>query len=79
MPARGALRPIVALAVSHYATDRQRVAVPQVEAQVVVRFGPSIPGGVDIHAMGARSRVHRKLIRGGHRAVPEEVPLDGDA
>lgn len=69
MPARGALRPILALAVSHYATDRQRVAVPQVEAQVVVRFGPSIPGGVDIHAMGARRRVHRKLIRGGHRAV----------
>jgi AraC-like DNA-binding protein len=69
MPSRGALRPILAMAVSHYATDRQRVAVPQVEAQVVVRFGPSIPGGVDIHAMGARSRVHRKLIRGGHRAV----------
>lgn len=69
MPARGAVRPILAMAVSHYATDRQRVAVPQVEAQVVVRFGPSIPGGVDIHAMGARRRVHRKLIRGGHRAV----------
>ncbi|WFC43515.1 AraC family transcriptional regulator [Pseudoxanthomonas sp. SE1] len=68
-PTRGALPPILTLAVSHYATDRQRVAVPQVEAQVVVRFGPSIPGGVDIHAMGARRRVHRKLIRGGHRAV----------
>ena len=64
-----ALRPIVAWTVSEYPRDRQRVAIPQVEAQLVVRFGPTLPGGVDVHAMGPRRQVHRKFIRGGQRAV----------
>lgn len=65
----GAAYPIVATTVSHFRHDRQRVAMPHVEAQVVVRFGPSLPGGVDVHAMGPGKRVLRKFIRGGHRAI----------
>jgi AraC-like DNA-binding protein len=63
------LRPVVAMTLSEYPHDRQRVAIPQVEAQLVVRFGPPLPGGVDVHAMGPRRQVHRKFIRGGQRAV----------
>lgn len=69
MPAVAALRPIVAMTARHFADDLQRVAMPQVEAQLVARFGPSFPGGVDLHAMGPRTQVHRKFIRGGQRAV----------
>ena len=67
--AGAAMRPVVAWTVSDYPRDRQRVAIPQVEAQIVVRFGPSLPGGIDVHAMGPRTQVQRKFIRGGHRAV----------
>lgn len=63
------LAPIMAMTLSEYPRDRQRVAMPQVEAQIVVRFGPTLPGGVDVHAMGPRTRVQRKFIRGGQRAV----------
>lgn len=69
MPTAGAACPIIATTVSHFRHDRQRVAMPHVEAQVVVRFGPSVPGGVDVHAMGPGKRVLRKFIRGGHRAI----------
>ncbi|WP_062355193.1 AraC family transcriptional regulator [Pseudoxanthomonas mexicana] len=63
------LRPVVGWTASDYPRDRQRVAIPQVEAQLVVRFGPTLPDGVDVHAMGPRRQVHRKFIRGGQRAV----------
>lgn len=69
MPVVGAACPIVATTVSHFRHDRQRVAMPHVEAQVVVRFGPTLPGGIDVHAMGPGTRVLRKFIRGGHRAI----------
>ena len=64
-----ALAPIMAMTLSEYPRDRQRVAIPQVEAQIVVRFGPTLPDGVDVHAMGPRTQVQRKFIRGGQRAV----------
>ena len=67
--ARADARPVVAWTVSAYPRDRQRVAIPQVEAQLIVRFGPTLPDGVDVHAMGPRTQVHRKFIRGGQRAV----------
>lgn len=53
----------------HFRHDMQRVAVPHVEAQLVVRVGPTIPGGLDIHALGVRPKVQRKFIRGGQHAV----------
>jgi AraC-like DNA-binding protein len=67
--AGAARRPVVAWTVSEYPRDAQRVAIPQVEAQLVVRFGPTLPDGVDVHVMGPRRQVHRKFIRGGQRAV----------
>lgn len=67
--AGAAMRPVVAWTVSEYPRDRQRVAIPQVEAQLVVRFSPTLPDGIDVHAMGPRRQVHRKFIRGGQRAV----------
>ncbi|MCD9008085.1 helix-turn-helix domain-containing protein [Luteimonas sp. XNQY3] len=69
IPAACELRPILAMTVRHFRHDMQRVAVPHVEAQLVARFGPTIPGGLDIHAMGVRPQVHRKFIRGGQHAV----------
>ena len=49
--------------------DSPRVAIPGVGVHLVVRFGPHVPGGFDIHALGPRHKVHRKLIRGGQSAV----------
>jgi len=49
--------------------------IPRPEVQVVVRFGPAARGGVDVHAFGARQRVHRKLIQDGQRAVTARLPL----
>jgi len=68
MPDR-ATGPVLASTVQHFERDTQRVAIPQVEVQVVARFGPSIDGGVDVHALGPLTRVHRKFVRGGQRAV----------
>ncbi len=61
--------PVQALTVARFAGDMRRVAVPRAEAQVVVRFGPALPSGVDVHAMGARTQVQRKFVRGGQQAV----------
>jgi len=69
IPAAREPRPILAMTARHFRHDMQRVAVPHVEAQLVVRFGPTISGGLDIHAMGVRTKVHRKFIRGGQHAV----------
>lgn len=56
-------------------SDSRRVAVPSTDVHLVVRFGPHLPRGFDIHAMGPRPRVHRKLIRGGQRTVFVRLPL----
>ncbi len=55
--------------------DTMRVAIPRPETQIVARFGPSARGGLDVHALGARRTVHRKLIRTGQRAVTARLPL----
>lgn len=68
-PAGHAPGPVLASAVQEFHRDARRAAIPRVEAQVVVRFGSSIAGGVDVHALGPRTRVHRKFIRGGQCAV----------
>ncbi|MDY6945198.1 MAG: helix-turn-helix domain-containing protein [Pseudomonadota bacterium] len=56
-------------------SDRARVAVPSASVHLVVRFGPHVPGGFDIHALGPRLNVHRKLIRGGQRTIIARLPL----
>lgn len=69
IPTARELHPILAMTARHFRHDMLRVAVPHVEAQLVARFGPDVPGGLDIHAMGVRPTVHRKFIRGGQHAV----------
>lgn len=61
----------VAALTVYYESDRDmtRVAIPGAEIHVVVRFGPSTRSGLDVYALGARQRVHRKLIRRGQRIV----------
>jgi AraC-like DNA-binding protein len=51
------------------------VSIPRPEIQLVVRFGPSARGGLDVHAFGARQRVHRKFIRSGQRAITARLQL----
>lgn len=55
-------------------SDSARVAVPSTGVHLVVRFGPHVPGGFDIHALGPRHKVHRKSIRGGQRTVLVRLP-----
>ena len=55
--------------------DGPRVAIPRPEIQLVVRFGPSAQGGLDVHAFGSRQSVHRKLIRSGQRTVTARLRL----
>jgi AraC-like DNA-binding protein len=55
--------------------DVPLVAIPRPELQLVVRFGPSVRRGVDVYALGARQRVHRKLIGRGHRTVTARLHL----
>ncbi len=49
--------------------DLARVVVRYAEMRLVARFGPAVPGGVDVRARGVRQQFHRKLIRGGQRTV----------
>lgn len=51
-----------------------RVAIPRPEVHLVARFGPS--GALDLHAMGVRERVHRKVIPEGMRAVTARLRID---
>jgi AraC-like DNA-binding protein len=66
---------VAALFVFECDHDGPRISIPRPEVQLVVRFGPSAQSGLDIHAFGARQRVHRKLIRGGQRTVTARLRL----
>ena len=56
-------------------SDSPRVAVPSTGVHLVVRFGRHVRGGFDIHAVGPRRKVHRKLIRSGQSTVFARLPL----
>lgn len=66
---------VAALTVYEHDHDVQGVAIPGTEVHVVVRFGPSTPKGIDVHAMGGRQRVHRKTLRSGQRVVMARLHL----
>ena len=66
---------VAALFVYECDRDMPRVSIPRPEIDVVVRFGPSTPSGLDVHAMGVRQTVHRKLIRRGQRTVTARLHL----
>lgn len=67
--------PVAGLWVDEYMCDLARVAVPSPEMHLVVRFGSSVPGGVDVHVLGARQTVRRKYIRGGQRTLFARLAL----
>lgn len=66
---------VAALFVNESDRDLAGVAIPRPEAHLVVRFGPSTANGLDVHALGVRQQVHRKLIRGGQRTVMARLRL----
>jgi AraC-like DNA-binding protein len=66
---------VAALFVSDCHRDGPGVSIPRPEIRLVVRFGPSLRGGLDVHALGVRRVVHRKLVRGGHRVVTARLRL----
>lgn len=73
--ARGPAYPVEATLADDFVHDGNRIALPRAEIHVVARFGPSAQGGLDVHAMGGRQSVHRKLVRGGHKAVMVRLRL----
>ena len=61
--------------VDEFDRDDQRVALPRPEMQIIVRFGPTTRGGLDIYAFGMQQTVRRKFIRRGQRAVTARLHL----
>ncbi len=74
-PSASTASAVAALFVVECDRDMLRVAIPRPEIQLVARFGPSARGGLDVHALGVRPRVYRKLIRRGQRAVTARLRL----
>jgi AraC-like DNA-binding protein len=66
---------ISALFVDEHDRDLQGVALPRPEIHLVVRFGPATRNGLDVHALGVRERVYRKLLPSGQRAVTARLRL----
>jgi AraC-like DNA-binding protein len=74
-PSAVAASAVAALFVHEFEHDMPRVSIPRPESHLVVRFGPSAQGGLDVHALGAQQRARRKLIRGGQRTVMVRLRL----
>src|SRR4029078_10434107 len=74
-PSASTASAVAALFVDERDRDVLGVVVPRPEVHIVVRFGPSTRGGLDIHAFGVRRRVHRKLLRREQRAVTARLHL----
>jgi AraC-like DNA-binding protein len=66
---------VAALLVDERDADVRGIAIPRPEVHLVARFGPSTRAGVDVHVLGARQRVHRKLIPSGTRTVTARLHL----
>lgn len=79
MPSFDASSAVGSLVVSDSLLGGARIALPRPEVHLVVRIGSSADGGLDVHAMGARQRAHRKHIRGGQRALSARLRLDAAA
>jgi AraC-like DNA-binding protein len=60
---------VAAFFVDQFDEDSQRVALPRPEMQIIVRFGSSARGGLDVHALSLQQKIRRKFIRGGQRTV----------
>lgn len=74
-PARSTASSVAALRVDGCDRDVPGIAIPRAEVQLTVRFGPWAKGGLDVHALGGRQSVHRKLLRSGQRVVMARLHL----
>lgn len=74
-PSAAAVSRVAALFVNECGLDTPGVSIPRAEPHLVIRFGPSTRQGLDLHAMGARQRAHRKVVRGGQRTVIARLRL----
>lgn len=75
MPSESTAPAVAALFVFDCQQDGPGVLIPHPENHFGVRFGPSIPRGIEVHAFGARQKVHRKVIRSGQRTVTARLRL----
>jgi AraC-like DNA-binding protein len=64
-------------ALSVYECEQQLpgLAIPRPETYLVLRFTPGSRDGFEIHALGARQHVQRKVVRGGQRMVTARLQL----
>jgi AraC-like DNA-binding protein len=70
------IAPVVsALIVVDCGLDVPVVSLPRPEPQLVVRFRPSAEIALDVHAVGAGARVHRKAGSRGQRALVARLRL----
>lgn len=74
-PSQASASPVASLFVNEFQVDAPGVVIPRPEVHIVVRFGPTTGKGLDVHAMGARPRVHRKFIHHGQRTVTARLRL----
>ncbi|HEY2514924.1 MAG TPA: AraC family transcriptional regulator [Polyangiaceae bacterium] len=74
-PSAGAASTVAELFVSECDRDTPGISIPRPDIHLVVRFGPSAARGLDVHAMGVRETVHRKLLRRGQRTVTARLHM----
>lgn len=55
--------------------DMRGVVIPRPEVHLVVRFGPTAHGGLDVHALGGLQGVRRKVFRSGQRVAMARLRL----
>lgn len=75
-PGASATTAVTELFIDECERDQPRVAIPLPEIRLVVRFGPKVRHGLDVHALGVREKVYRKLIPGGQRMIFARLPLN---
>jgi AraC-like DNA-binding protein len=66
---------VAALSAHEHDRDIRGIAIPGPEVHLVVRYGTATDGGIDVHALGGRQRVHRKLLRSGQTVVMARLHL----
>jgi AraC-like DNA-binding protein len=66
---------VASLFVVEFQRDMPILSIPRPEPQIVVRFGSSALNGLDVHAVGAGAKVHRKAGGPGQRAVGARLHL----
>lgn len=74
-PSASIAQAVEALFVNERIADAPHVSIPRPEIELMFRFGPAVPRGIDAHALGARQRVRRKVVRGVGRAVTARLRL----